>query len=160
MDRRYWEDSLHSIEKLLNEGSVGQFEAIYKVLPILQEVSYSDGCKLFVVNGLGNSLRYFRPGLLPMALRDRKMVSGGAERGNARVSLKTNVAAHVAFKVEPVIVDDLSMDERFPDGALSDEEGIISMMCCPIILANGEVLGVIEFYRTKANFPYSMTNVD
>ena len=39
------------------------------------------------------------------------------------VNLKTNIASHVAFKLEPLLVDDVSLDDRFPDGALSDDEG-------------------------------------
>ena len=32
------------------------------------------------------------------------------------IGYKTTVAAHVAFTCQPLIVDDLIMDERFPKG--------------------------------------------
>lgn len=58
----------------LSEGTVGQYEALYKVFPILQKLTHSDGFKFFIICSSGAKLKYFRPELLPMGLRETLVI--------------------------------------------------------------------------------------
>lgn len=44
------------------------------------------------------------------------------ETRSAELSLNTTVASHVAFKVHPIITDDVKTDERFPFGTLTGDQ--------------------------------------
>ena len=44
------------------------------------------------------------------------------ETRSAEISLNTTVASHVAFKVHPIITDDVKTDERFPFGTLTGDQ--------------------------------------
>lgn len=44
------------------------------------------------------------------------------EAPSAEISLNTTVASHVAFKVHPIITDDVKTDERFPFGTLTVDQ--------------------------------------
>jgi len=154
-----WEETVFPTDKLLSEGTVGQYEALYKVFPILQKLTHSDGFKFFIICSSGAKLKYFRPELLPMGLRETLVIERREDCGAANICLNTNVASHVAFNISPTISNDVSSDERFPDGALSDEDFITSVLGVPIILANGELFGVLEMYRKSINNPYTLKNL-
>lgn len=57
----------------MSQGKKGYLEAISELLPILEKLTYSDGCTMFVINGIGNTIRPYRfENLYNLSLKERK----------------------------------------------------------------------------------------
>ena len=57
----------------MSEGKKGYLEAISQLLPVLEKLIFSDGFTMFVINGIGNTIRPYKyENLYSMSLAERK----------------------------------------------------------------------------------------
>ncbi|EDV27675.1 uncharacterized protein TRIADDRAFT_21752 [Trichoplax adhaerens] len=72
--------------------------------------------------------------------------------GRQAIGMGTTIPAYVATCKESIRLDDILIDERFPDGIENTAQSII---CQPVIKSNGEIIAVILVYRTVNNSQFN-----
>ncbi|CAF1321520.1 unnamed protein product [Adineta steineri] len=67
------------------------------------------------------------------------------------------IAGYVAWSKETVRISDMStLDmEKYPDGLYVKDDKVTAVMAHPIISTSGNLLGIVEFYRTDSITPFS-----
>jgi two-component sensor histidine kinase len=61
-----------------------------------------------------------------------------------------SIAGQVAATGQPVMVADVALDERYPDGALAADEGWVSLLAVPLIVRE-KVIGVFSCYTSSSH---------
>jgi len=64
------------------------------------------------------------------------------------------VAAYVAETGERLFVKDILGDERFPKGIGIEDSTAQSVLCQPIVQADGTIVGIVELVKTLGNSPF------
>ncbi|KAK9875164.1 hypothetical protein WA026_005955 [Henosepilachna vigintioctopunctata] len=67
----------------------------------------------------------------------------------------TTVAAHVAYKKEYIMIDDILEDDRFPMGIGQKDKLTKSVLCVPVVTPDGECYAVIELFRDISQEPFA-----
>ncbi|CAK8686329.1 unnamed protein product [Clavelina lepadiformis] len=120
----------------------------------LRQATLSSGFNFYAVGGTGESLHLYNPDL-PQWRHDPLPMLRSNITPCYVIGTKSTVAAYAAHTRRPVLVEDLQLDERFPKGISTQDSTATSVMCLPICLENGDLLGVLELYRTWQKAAYT-----
>ncbi|XP_041376658.1 cAMP and cAMP-inhibited cGMP 3',5'-cyclic phosphodiesterase 10A-like [Gigantopelta aegis] len=67
----------------------------------------------------------------------------------------TTVSAAAAFLGETLMVENLPQDDRYPKGVGHPERDVHSVLSIPIVFPSGDLHGVIELCKSKADMPFT-----
>ena len=101
---------------------------------------HSDSMSMYVVRSGGKELRLY----VPDSDNDSKYHLGMT----TPISHNTTVAAHVACTKQSVLVKELHLDNRFPNGIGVEDSLLHSILCVPFTLPTNDILCVMEFGRS------------
>nr|CAD7443993.1 unnamed protein product [Timema bartmani] len=76
-----------------------------------------------------------------------------------KIETGRTLAAHVAFKKENVMVDDIIGDQRFPEGIGWRRTNVKAIMCVPVVTPEEECIAVIELFKEMEEEPYKKTDL-
>ncbi|XP_078471703.1 cAMP and cAMP-inhibited cGMP 3',5'-cyclic phosphodiesterase 10A isoform X5 [Lampetra planeri] len=136
------------IEQRLDMGGDSKL-LLHELCYIIHNATNADGFSLYFLGECNNSLCLFTP--------------TGAKEGQQRlipagpVGFGATVSAYVAKVRQTVLVEDILGDERFPQGVgLDPGAQVRSVLCLPLITANGDLLGVLELQRRWGKEPFTI----
>lgn len=88
------------------------------------------------------------------------VVGGGGEAlEHQRMPKDKGIAGWVLNTREPLIVEDVSQDERFYEGFQSSDFRTANIICVPLI-ARGEIIGVLQVLNKSSGEPFSQDDTD
>jgi len=136
------------------EQSVGDSEnfdlvaALHEIINVVGCAVYADGCSLYIPKYPDKELRMYTPtaGVRGYDLRACRAIGSG-----------TTIAAYVASTSETLRFDDVisaSTDSRFPEGVGHEDTPTHAVLCVPLTSPSKDLMGVMEFTRTKPNNPF------
>ncbi|XP_070569294.1 cAMP and cAMP-inhibited cGMP 3',5'-cyclic phosphodiesterase 10A-like [Ptychodera flava] len=141
------EKSLSELSKDL-EDQDRQAEVFYQLAQALKLASNADDVSLYIVDSrLDLYLCKADPEDIGLIL-SRPLKSG------------LTVAAYVGRTRKPLLAQDILGDERFPEGTGIVDSKAQSIVCVPILQANGTVNGVIELSRNYGSQPFTKETLD
>ncbi|XP_044258943.1 cAMP and cAMP-inhibited cGMP 3',5'-cyclic phosphodiesterase 10A-like [Tribolium madens] len=109
----------------------------HETADVLQKVTKASWVTLYLVDRATNEIYVSHPNMA----RERHKVKW-------KIDEQVTVATYVAKKMEYVVVEDVLLDIRFPEGIGYDASTIPkSVMCIPIVTPDGDCFAVIEFVR-------------
>ncbi|XP_046885160.1 cAMP and cAMP-inhibited cGMP 3',5'-cyclic phosphodiesterase 10A isoform X4 [Hypomesus transpacificus] len=123
---------------------------LYELCNTIKTATKADGFALYFLAEGNNSLCVLIPSGASGA---PSLVPSGP------VTLGTTVAAHVAKTHKTLLVDDITGDERFPEGT-GQHSGTSahSVLCLPILTANGDLLAILQLHRLHGRKPFSLSH--
>lgn len=92
--------------------------------------------------------------------RTRKPRGKGAGIGKPRLKLGEGIAGWVARERSPLLVPDLSRDERFRLRGKTDGHQVTRSVMCVPIKNRGAVLGVLEIAKCSSDHPFTKEDLD
>uniref|UniRef100_H2Y6F3 Phosphodiesterase n=1 Tax=Ciona savignyi TaxID=51511 RepID=H2Y6F3_CIOSA len=132
---------------------------LYLLCGQLQIATLSTGFTLYAVGGSGDTIHLYNPEL-PEWKDNPPPQNRASILPSYQIGKHGTVASHVAVTRQPVVVHDVNMDDRFPKGTSSQDSDALSVLCMPIALPNGDLLGVVEFIRTWHKAGYTLDTVE
>ncbi|KAJ8297983.1 hypothetical protein KUTeg_024514 [Tegillarca granosa] len=69
------------------------------------------------------------------------------------------VAAHVAFDKQPLFVENVSMDPRFPKGTGHGGNFEGDVLCLPVILPTDDFIAVVEIVKNELKHPFNTSEL-
>ncbi|XP_064626928.1 probable 3',5'-cyclic phosphodiesterase pde-5 isoform X4 [Lineus longissimus] len=116
-------------------------QVLNELTTCVASVVNADGYNLYLIDENSQELYCFNPNT------NNNKTSSFSQR----VGRGTCIAAYVAETKETVRINEILGDERFPEGVAINGEHAQSVLAQPITHSNGEVVGVVELYRTAGN---------
>ncbi|XP_077977683.1 cAMP and cAMP-inhibited cGMP 3',5'-cyclic phosphodiesterase 10A-like [Glandiceps talaboti] len=121
-----------------------QAAELQQLAQAIQLAANADDVKLYIVDGRHD---------LYLCIEDSEsnselILSGPVESGST-------VSAYVGRTKEPLIANDILGDERFPEGTGIINSKAKSVICVPIVQANGSLIGIIELTRNYGSQPFN-----
>uniref|UniRef100_F7BQ75 Phosphodiesterase n=1 Tax=Ciona intestinalis TaxID=7719 RepID=F7BQ75_CIOIN len=142
-------------ELLFEKISTGNYlHPLYMLCSHLQTSTMSTSFTFYAVGGTCDTIHLYNPEL-PQWQNDPPPESRTSILPSYPVEEGGTVASHVASTQQSVTIDDITMDERFPKGTSTLESAAVSVMCLPVALPNGDLIGVVEFCRAWHNAEYT-----
>ncbi|XP_034148080.1 cAMP and cAMP-inhibited cGMP 3',5'-cyclic phosphodiesterase 10A isoform X4 [Esox lucius] len=138
------------LEQRLDSGEDHKL-LLYELCRIINTATGADGFALYFLGECNNSLCLFNPTANqegPPALTPAGPISFG-----------TTIAAYVATTRKTLLVDDITGDERFPEGTGQHSGiGVHSVLCLPILTAIGDLIAVLELHRHWGHEPFNTSH--
>ncbi|XP_042157312.1 cAMP and cAMP-inhibited cGMP 3',5'-cyclic phosphodiesterase 10A isoform X3 [Oncorhynchus tshawytscha] len=140
------------LEQRLDPGGDNKL-LFYDLCTIIKTATKADGFALYHLGECNNSLCLFKP--------------AGAKDGPPTfipagpITFGTTIAAHVATTRKILLVEDITGDERFPEGTGQDSDSGIhvhSVLCLPILTAIGDLIAILELHRHRGHEPFNISN--
>nr|CAD7401678.1 unnamed protein product [Timema cristinae] len=121
---------------------------LHETADVLKVVTDSSGATLYMVDSLSEEI----------TLHSRY---ANISRYDAKWKIETGrtLAAHVAFKKENVMVDDIIGDQRFPEGIGWRGTTVKAIMCVPVVTPEEDCIAVIELFKEVDEGPYKKTDL-
>eukprot|EP00063_Salmo_salar_P064586 XP_014039421.1 PREDICTED: cAMP and cAMP-inhibited cGMP 3',5'-cyclic phosphodiesterase 10A-like isoform X1 [Salmo salar] len=140
------------LEQRLDPGGDNKL-LFYDLCTIIKTATKADGFALYHLGECNNSLCLFKP--------------AGAKDGPPTlipagpITFGTTIAAHVATTRKILLVEDITGDERFPEGTGQDSDSgihVYSVLCLPILTAIGDLIAILELHRHRGHEPFNISN--
>ncbi|XP_034040190.1 cAMP and cAMP-inhibited cGMP 3',5'-cyclic phosphodiesterase 10A isoform X2 [Thalassophryne amazonica] len=138
------------MEQRLDTGGDNKL-LLYELCNIINTATKADGFALYFLGECNNSLCLFTP--------------TGAKDGHPSlntslpIAVGTTIAAYVAKTRKTLLVEDMTGDERFPDGTGQDSGiRVHSVLCLPILTAIGDLIAILELHRYCGKEPFSLSH--
>ncbi|XP_071247512.1 cAMP and cAMP-inhibited cGMP 3',5'-cyclic phosphodiesterase 10A isoform X3 [Salvelinus alpinus] len=140
------------LEQRLDPGGDNKL-LFYDLSTIIKTATKADGFALYHLGECNNSLCLFKP--------------AGAKDGPPTlipagpITFGTTIAAHVATTRKILLVEDITGDERFPEGTGQDSDSgihVYSVLCLPILTAIGDLIAILELHRHRGHEPFNISN--
>ncbi|GJQ80088.1 hypothetical protein Trydic_g19371 [Trypoxylus dichotomus] len=109
---------------------------LHETADSLKDVTQAQTVRIYMVDQTSNEIYI-----------SNRQASSHTRRICWKVEKGKTVAAHVACTMEPVIVEDIIADARFPDGIAYTDTMTKSVICVPVVTPNKECQAVIELFR-------------
>ncbi|KAK6329513.1 hypothetical protein J4Q44_G00014910 [Coregonus suidteri] len=146
------DDLTSYLEQRLDPGGDNKL-LLYDLCTVIKTATKADGFALYLLGECNNSLCLFKP--------------TGAEDGPPTlipagpITFGTTIAAHVATTRKTLLVEDITGDERFPEGTGQDSDSgnhVHSVLCLPILTAIGDLIAILELHRHWGHEPFTSSN--
>ncbi|XP_071264979.1 cAMP and cAMP-inhibited cGMP 3',5'-cyclic phosphodiesterase 10A-like [Salvelinus alpinus] len=126
---------------------------LYDLCTIIKTATKADGFALYFMGECNNSVCLFKP---PVAEDGPPtLIPAGP------ITFGTTIAAHVATTRKTLLVEDITGDQRFPEGTGQDSDSGIhvhSVLCLPILTSIGDLIAILELHRNRGNEPFDTSN--
>ncbi|XP_033101173.1 cAMP and cAMP-inhibited cGMP 3',5'-cyclic phosphodiesterase 10A-like isoform X2 [Anneissia japonica] len=130
------------------EDNTGLPKLLNSVAKLISKVCNADVFTLYLVSPMGNDLLFCKE---DKEGKIEQIMIGPITYGQT-------ISSYVAFSKELIMESDILGDERFPMGTGIDNGQANSLLVLPILLPNGDILGVIELSRNEKSKPFNEEN--
>ncbi|KAK6301410.1 hypothetical protein J4Q44_G00274630, partial [Coregonus suidteri] len=156
--RRYQDSNMQNVvddltsylEQRLDPGGDNKL-LLYDLCTVIKTATKADGFALYFMGECNNSVCLFKP----TGTKDGLLIPAGP------IMFGTTIAAHVATTRKTLLVEDITGDQRFPEGTGQDSDSGIhvhSVLCLPILTAIGDLIAILELHRHCGHEPFNTSN--
>jgi len=131
-----------------------QIEALSKVANLIASGMYLDELLRLIVhvtaevmNSKISSLMVLDPDKKELVIRATQSISDDYNK-KPNIKLGEGIAGIVALENKPIIVPDISRENRYLNQSIAEKEGLVSLASVPLAV-KGKVIGVLNCYTSK-----------
>ncbi|CAF1324938.1 unnamed protein product, partial [Didymodactylos carnosus] len=137
---------LHELTDDIHQN-VTKAQILYELSKCISQTVTADDFNLYLVDETGASMRLYN------AENDEENTLYLAP---VKIGIGHCIAGYVGYTKETVRISNMiNLDPKYPDGLYATNDNVTCVMVHPLVNNNGQLLGVVEFYRRNSTTPFT-----